>query len=45
MKENVVFVLVDLFSLRKDFCGGFGFDENDSLCIKFLSGNIYVVVM
>lgn len=43
MKENAASVLADLFSSRKDLCGGLGFDENDSPCTKLLSGNTHAV--
>lgn len=43
MKENAASVLADLFSTRKDLCGGLGFDENDSPCTKLLSGNTHAV--
>ncbi|CAN8302691.1 unnamed protein product [Cochlearia groenlandica] len=43
MKENAASVLADLFTERKDLCGGLGFDENDNPCTKLLSGNTHAV--
>jgi len=43
MKENAASVLADLFSSRKDLCGGLGFDEDDNPCTKLLSGNTHAV--
>ncbi|KAG7599551.1 C2 domain [Arabidopsis suecica] len=43
MKENATSVLADLFSSRKDLCGGLGFDEDDNPCTKLLSGNTHAV--
>ncbi|CAH2035637.1 unnamed protein product, partial [Thlaspi arvense] len=43
MKDNAASVLSDLFTSRKDLCGGLGFDENDNPCTKLLAGNTHAV--
>ncbi|CAA7024457.1 unnamed protein product [Microthlaspi erraticum] len=43
MKDNAASVLADLFTSRKDLCGGLGFDEDDNPCTKLLSGNTHAV--